>query len=50
MQGQMLFEEVDAFVVVLVEDVHGPRGVPPIADAVELLHLASVKRGKGIAG
>ena len=38
----MLLEELYALVVVLIEDVHGSSGVPPVTDAVELLHLSSV--------
>ena len=39
----MLLEKPDSVIVVLIEHVHGPAGVPPVADAVELPHLLGVE-------
>jgi hypothetical protein len=47
--GEVFFEELDALVVVPVEDVHRSRGIPPIGDGVELGHFSAVERGEARA-
>lgn len=47
--GEVFFEELNALVVVFVEDVHRSRGMPPVGDGVELGHFSAVERGEGRA-